>query len=60
MQEIGIIGQGFVGSAVREGMQNYFKVFAFDKDPNKFSNATSIFNVVYLKVQYTECYLMQI
>ena len=46
MQEIGIIGQGFVGSAVREGMQNYFKVFAFDKDPNKFSNATSIFNVV--------------
>ena len=34
MQEIGIIGQGFVGSAVREGMQNYFKVFAFDKDPN--------------------------
>ena len=46
MQEIGILGQGFVGSAVREGMQNYFKVFAFDKDPNKFSNTTSIFNVV--------------
>jgi UDPglucose 6-dehydrogenase len=46
MQEIVIIGQGFVGSAVREGMQNYFKVFAFDKDPNKFSNVTSIFNVV--------------
>jgi UDPglucose 6-dehydrogenase len=46
MQEIGIVGQGFVGSAVREGMQNYFKVFAFDKDPNKFSNTTSIFNVV--------------
>jgi len=46
MQEIGIVGQGFVGSAVREGMQNYFKVFAFDKDPNKFSSATSIFNVV--------------
>jgi len=46
MQEIGIIGQGFVGSAVKEGMQNYFKVFAFDKDPNKFSSATSIFNVV--------------
>ena len=48
MQEtnLGIIGQGFVGSAVKEGMQNYFKVFAFDKDPNKFSSATSIFNVV--------------
>ena len=46
MQEIGIIGQGFVGSAVREGMQNYFKVFAFDKDPTKFSNTENIFSVV--------------
>lgn len=46
MTNLGIIGQGFVGSAVREGMQNHFKVFAFDKDPNKFSNATSVFNVV--------------
>ena len=46
MTNLGIVGQGFVGSAVREGMQNYFKVFAFDKDPNKFSSATSIFNVV--------------
>ena len=34
---IGIIGQGFVGSAVYEGMKNYFDVFVFDKDPNKFS-----------------------
>jgi UDPglucose 6-dehydrogenase len=46
MTNLGIVGQGFVGSAVKEGMQNYFKVFAFDKDPNKFSNATSAFNVV--------------
>lgn len=46
MEQIGIIGQGFVGSAVREGMQNYFKVFAFDKDPNKFSNCSSLFAVV--------------
>lgn len=46
MQTLGIIGQGFVGSAVREGMKDYFKIFAFDKDPNKFSSATSIFNVV--------------
>ena len=50
MEQIGIIGQGFVGSAVREGMQNYFNVFAFDKDPNKFSNCSNIFTVV----DYTE------
>ena len=43
---IGIIGQGFVGSAVYEGMKNYFEVFTFDKDPNKFSNVRSIFEVV--------------
>lgn len=46
MEQIGIIGQGFVGNAVREGMKDYFKVYAFDKDPNKFSSASSIFNVV--------------
>lgn len=45
-QPIGIIGQGFVGSAVREGMQNYYNVVAYDKDPNKFSNAESILDVV--------------
>ena len=45
-QSIGIIGQGFVGSAVREGMQNYYNVVAYDKDPNKFSNAESILDVV--------------
>jgi UDPglucose 6-dehydrogenase len=45
-QAIGIIGQGFVGSAVREGMQNYYNVVAYDKDPNKFSNAESILDVV--------------
>lgn len=46
MKNLGIIGQGFVGSAVREGMKNYFEIFAFDKDPNKYSNTTSIFNVI--------------
>jgi UDPglucose 6-dehydrogenase len=30
MEKIGVIGQGFVGSAVREGMQNYFDVRTFD------------------------------
>jgi len=46
MQEIGIIGQGFVGSAVREGMQNYFDILAFDKDPNKYSNVESIYHMI--------------
>ena len=45
-ETIGIIGQGFVGSAVREGMEKYFDIICFDKDPNKFSNSVSIFNVV--------------
>lgn len=44
--EIGIVGQGFVGSAVYEGMRNYFDVFAFDKDPKKFSNVSSIFEII--------------
>jgi UDPglucose 6-dehydrogenase len=46
MQKIGIIGQGFVGSAVREGMKNHYEILAFDKDPNKFSNVESIFHIV--------------
>jgi len=45
-ETLGIIGQGFVGSAVREGMKNHFDVKAFDKDPNKFSNVGSIFEIV--------------
>jgi nucleotide sugar dehydrogenase len=45
-ETIGIIGQGFVGSAVREGMKNHFDVKAFDRDPSKFSNVGSIFEVV--------------
>ena len=45
-QQIGIIGQGFVGSAVREGMKNHFDILVYDKDPNKYSNAESIFQVV--------------
>jgi UDPglucose 6-dehydrogenase len=45
-EKIGIIGQGFVGTAVREGMKNYFDVRCFDKDPNKFSNTLSVFDVI--------------
>jgi UDPglucose 6-dehydrogenase len=46
MQKIGIIGQGFVGSAVYEGMKNHFDVLAYDKDPNKFSNVSCIQEIV--------------
>jgi UDPglucose 6-dehydrogenase len=46
MQQIGIIGQGFVGSAVREGMQNHYDIKAYDKDPNKFSNVSGIEDIV--------------
>ena len=30
MEKIGVIGQGFVGSAVREGMKNYYDVVTYD------------------------------
>jgi UDPglucose 6-dehydrogenase len=34
IENIGIIGQGFVGTAVREGMRPYFKIFTYDlKEP---------------------------
>lgn len=46
MKTIGIIGQGFVGSAVYEGMKNHFEVFAFDKDPKKFKNTDSTLEVI--------------
>lgn len=45
-ETLGVIGQGFVGSAVYEGMRNHFNVKAYDRDPNKFSNVGSIFDVV--------------
>jgi UDPglucose 6-dehydrogenase len=34
MEKIGVIGQGFVGSAVREGMKNYYDVRTFDINGN--------------------------
>lgn len=44
--KIGIIGQGFVGSAVREGMKQYFDVVTYDKDPSKYSTVDSIQEIV--------------
>lgn len=35
MKAIGIIGQGFVGSAVREGMRHAFDVYTYDKQFGK-------------------------
>ena len=29
--KLGIIGQGFVGSAIREGLQKYYKIQTYDK-----------------------------
>jgi len=38
MQKIGIIGQGFVGSAVYEGFKDYFEIFRYDKYNSEKSN----------------------
>ena len=35
---IGIIGQGFVGSAIREGLKNFHKVLTYDLDETKCSH----------------------
>jgi nucleotide sugar dehydrogenase len=45
-EKIGILGQGFVGSAVKEGMSHYYNMVTFDKDPKKSSTVASIFEVV--------------
>jgi UDPglucose 6-dehydrogenase len=34
MEKIGVIGQGFVGTAVKEGMKNYYDVRTFDINGN--------------------------
>ena len=36
---VGIIGQGFVGSAIREGLKSHFNILTFDLDATK-SNST--------------------
>ena len=33
--KIGIIGQGFVGSAIREGLKNYYKIYTYDLNKDK-------------------------
>jgi len=39
---IGIIGQGFVGTAIREGLKNHFKIEAYDKYKNEESTCSSL------------------
>ena len=34
MEKIGVIGQGFVGTAVKDGMKNYYDVRTFDINGN--------------------------
>ena len=35
LKNIGIIGNGFVGKAVKESFKNHFEVFIFDLDQRK-------------------------
>lgn len=46
MQKIGIIGLGFVGNAVRQGLKNHFDVRCFDIDASKGSNEMSLYTLV--------------
>jgi UDPglucose 6-dehydrogenase len=32
---IGIIGQGFVGTAIREGLSNFYEIYTYDIEPTK-------------------------
>ena len=33
--KLGIIGQGFVGSAIKQGLKNYYKTYTYDLDEEK-------------------------
>ena len=38
---IGIIGQGFVGSAIREGLKNFYQIKTYDIDVSKCNSTHS-------------------
>ena len=40
MASIGIVGQGFVGNAIKEGFKDHFKVLTYDKYVSEKSNST--------------------
>jgi len=50
--KIGIIGQGFVGSAVREGLKNFYEIMAYDIDStlskNSHSEITSCADIIFV------------
>jgi UDPglucose 6-dehydrogenase len=44
--KLGVIGQGFVGTAVTEGMSHCYEMITYDKDPNKKCTEKSLYNVI--------------
>lgn len=42
MKNIGIIGQGFVGTAIREGLKNFYKIETYDKFKTESSTCESL------------------
>jgi nucleotide sugar dehydrogenase len=46
MQKLGVIGQGFVGSAVANGMSHCYEMITYDKDPNKTCTEKSLYEVI--------------
>jgi len=45
MEKLGIIGQGSIGSAVREEMKNHFDIITYDKDHSK-STCKNLFDLM--------------
>ena len=35
---IGVVGQGFVGTAIKMGLQNFYNILTYDINSNKCSN----------------------
>jgi UDPglucose 6-dehydrogenase len=42
METLGIVGQGFVGTAIREGMKNHFRIETYDKFKSEASTCPSL------------------
>ena len=40
--KLGIVGQGFVGSAIREGLKNYYKIETYDKYKEELSTCKNL------------------
>jgi len=63
MEKIGVIGQGFVGNSVKEGMKNYFDVRTYDTNGNcnepSLKSLIDIFSEIILTFQYMLSYLKQ-